>query len=189
MPLLPLPDNNTDRVFLEYTSRGIPHTMLLRYPAEGDIALALASARAIAQELKELMLQTDSFTGVRYSVAGSLISLPGNFAPIFGTQLATAGEEDPESYFYSVVGRDISEGRKVQYQYYATRAGNARPGNNRYPAGQNAEIDTFWNAINERALNGSEAVHLCTIANTEFVVNGYTNVANNAYWQRRQRRA
>lgn len=189
MPLTPLPDNNTIRVFLEYTSRSIPHTMLLRYPAAGTLSDKLNSARAIALEIKELMLSTDSFTGLRYSLAGSSISLPSPFVPVFGTQTATAGEEDPESYFYSVVGRDIAEGRKVMFQFYASRAGNARPGNNRYPAGQNAEIDTFLNAINERALNGSEATHLCTIAGTEFVVNGYTNVANNAYWQRKQRRS
>jgi hypothetical protein len=189
--MAPLPPNSTPRLFLDYTSMGIPHTLMVRLPAAAALPEVEGFAFALGSVLVTRMLEGDSVLSARYSNAGSSFSFPINFDPNPGI-LTNAGNiwgQDPESTFISVVGRSAVSGRKSRVEFFTPVTTTSWPSDNRYNPGESAPIDTFrlnlLNVLNGISTGGLAAV---TIDGTDVFYNPYVNIAQNAYWQRKQRR-
>lgn len=190
MALPPLPANNTVRGFMDYTSRGVEHTLMFRLsPVSLPSHVASVAAR-LATSMVNCMATTDSIFGVRYAAHLSDVTLPVTWATVSGALTSPAAfQEDPESAFISVVGRGGTTGRKARISFFeALSFSQPWPADNRYNPGDVAAFDT-WFATFLTALRASPTLYetLVTIGNDVAVWYDYANVAKNAYWQREQR--
>lgn len=189
--MAPLPENNTARGWLDYTSSGRVHSLLVRYNSTAPTNQVLASLQGIAAVLRTRMLQTDSIFGARYSQQFSNFSTPLPWTTSQGTISGanTTWENDPESAMLSLPGRDGVVGRDVLYCLFTPVRTTTWPNDNRYQAGDEPVIDTFrinlTNALLEEEGIVAGAV---TISGYPPIVKGYVNISHNAYWQRKQRR-
>ena len=190
--MAPLPQNNTGRLFLDYTSAGIPHTLMFRYAGTENTVDLLAAADLLADHMAQAMINTDAVTGARYSQEGTNFSLPLNG---FDTQVGVrtvAGNlwtEDPDSAFYSVTGRDGSDGREWKLLHFTPyNFGGGWPGDNRFNAGENATADSIREGW-QQLMNGDGGMPFAgrSISGGFVVTNGWLNIAKNAYRQRKQR--
>lgn len=179
--------NNTVRLFLDYTSRGIKHTMLIRQTEAATEAQGIAVATSLVTVLKALMLTTDSFTGLRRSAKGSDFSFPVAWTPVAGTNANTSTEVDPESFQFSWTGRDGTFGSRATWYFYGTRGVGSRPATNRYIYGAYGTVDAVRDQLAASAAASTAGLRICTPSQGQPVVATYTNVRNNAYWQSRQR--
>lgn len=191
MPLPPVPENNTARIWLDYTSMQIEHSLMVR-PA---VALAISERSAVAQAfatvMSSRMLDIDSVFGARYSAPGASFSVPITFDPVEGV-VTVAGNvwlQDPESTALSIVGRSNTTGRDVRYTLFTGAAVGTWPSNNRYEPGEQAVIDTFRLNMTELIEGGGTLDWpMVTVDGTFITVYQYVNISQNAYWQRKQRR-
>ena len=106
--MAPLPDNLTDRYFLDYTSMGIVHTLMVRFPQVTLRADADTTMFNLATAFAQRMRTSDSFFRARYAESGQNFSLPTAWTPINGV-MATGSvlPTDPQSTCYSIVGHDF----------------------------------------------------------------------------------
>ncbi len=189
--MAPLPPNNTTRLFLDYTSVGVPHTLMVRLPSAAPIPEINGFAFALGSVLVTRMFDTDSVYGARLSNVGSNFSFPLEFdvnpgvITLFGNQWA----QDPESVFLSIVGRSGTSGRKSRVEFFTSVSTAAWPSDNRYNPGEAGPVDTFRENMLS-VLNGVSTGGLAAIAidGSDVIYNQYVNIALNAYWQRKQRR-
>lgn len=190
MPLLPVPDNATARLYLDYTSLGVEHTLLIRPARELSINEQGVMANAWASAMSTRMVNTDSVFAVRYSAALTNFSTPITYSPIPGA-LAVAGnlwDEDPESAFLSLTARSTTTGRNCRWNFFFPTATTTWPSDNRYGPGEAAVIDTFRTNITQLITFGSPAPVPAVCADNTFVaVKGYVNIGKHGYWQRKQR--
>lgn len=190
-PLPPLPDNNTARLWIDYTSLGRPHSALVRIFETAGAINAGAVANRVIPVIVTRMLQTDSVTGARFAEAGENFSVPLAITPTPGVVSGAnvTWENDPESAFLTLPGRDSFQGRKTRFGLFSPVRTVSWPGDNRYNPGDEPVIDTF--RINlTAALNNSTGPDdtVVTIGNNPVRWAGYVNISHNAYWQRKQRR-
>lgn len=188
--MAPLPQNNTPRLFLDYTSMGVEHTLLLRPAAELSVSEQGAVANAWAAVLGAKMLETDSLFRVRYSPAGANFSLPLFYTPVPGLLPAATAvwQQDPESTFISWMARSTTTGRRGRYFFFTGVRSSTWPGDNRYNPGDDAVIDALRiNVANLVGFGTSGVPPLVSIDGTFQQIYGYTNIGMNAYWQREQR--
>lgn len=190
MPLPPLPENATARVWIDYTSVGLAHSIMFRLGAGASATTASTKAQTLAALLALRMLDVDSFQSARWSDIGSSFSLPITFTTVVGSggPLANAWAQDPESAQLSLVGRGGTTARKVRWEFFTGLKTPAWPGNNRYNPGDTAVIDTlrinFTSWVNTAASPGEQPV---TIGGDIPTVYSYVNICSNAYTQRKQR--
>lgn len=182
-----LPQNSTARIFIDYTSRQIEHTMMLR------VSSAAAGAEAIATTYAEIfanrMFDDDSFFRARYSADESDFSLPLPFDAVAGVVPAASTStwpQDPESVFLSFPMRGITTGRKGRVEFFTAVPTTVWPGDNRYNPGDSAPIGALQ-ANFKNAADASGTSSLLSIGGDLVTVYDYVNIASNAYWQRKQR--
>lgn len=190
--MAPLPANSTARVFLDYTGANQPHTFEFRLGSSSTVASATAQAAAVAAVLATRMSDLDSITAARYQAAGSLFSLPITFTPVVGAVPNAGGAafwvEDPESAFISITGRGQTSGREVAWYLFTPVKSTTWPTDNRYNPGDSAPVDTFRiNFSNLVTAAPSPSQQMVTIGGDIPLIRGYTNIAKNGYWQRKQR--
>lgn len=128
MALPPLPENNTDRLFLSYQTGGgataQEHTLSIRY--NGD----LATPAGIQSDLADVFLngsnQAQLFTGWSFlraevQLAGSPVRLPvpldGGLAAVVGSGAAAASPSD-QAREVRFIGRGLISGRRVSMSLY-----------------------------------------------------------------------
>lgn len=189
-PLPPLPENNTTRLFLDYTSLGRKHTLLLRMNGQPTPTAMNAVYEGAATAMSLIMLSSDSITGARVSLEGDDFTLPFEVEPKTGALNPATQQwaEDPESSFLSLPGRS-SRGRKLALKFFSPARVAARPANNRFAAGQATAIDNFRAAFIAGVTGDFESgAQICAIDGFPIVWSSYVNIAFSAYWQRRQRR-
>lgn len=186
--MAPLPDNNTSRVWLAYTSVGVHHELMFRLSTVSSNAEASTKAQSLAAVLATRMVGTDSTLGARFSPGGTNFSVPIAHTPTVGTAGSGFWAQDPESVQLSLTGRSFSDGRDVTWQFFNARLTTVWPADNRYNPGDEAVIDTFrinfTNWVNAAATPLEQVV---TISGTIPSVNAYVNIRANAYWQNAQR--
>lgn len=185
--MAPLPENSTARLFLDYTSRGVGHTMLLRL--EGTLPSPGAYAAGYAAIFAQRMFDDDSFYRARYSEAGTNFSLPIDFTVVPGvvpSATTNSWAQDPESVFLSLIMRGNETGRRARVEFFTGVPATPWPADNRYNPGDSSVIDALRENFTDAAETGGE-LPLLTIGGDEVTVYGYVNVASNAYWQRKQR--
>lgn len=188
--MAPLPENSTARLFLDYTSMGVNHTVMIRLPSDATLGGIQQFAIDIADALRTRMLETDSFFAARLSNVGSDFSFPITF-PVLPGILTVAGNvwgQDPQSTMLSIVGRSYSTGRRVRLQFFSPVSSTSWPDDNRYNPGDSAPVDTFrTNVIGTLNGGGISGVQAVAIDNTAPGWYPYVNISQNAYWQREQR--
>lgn len=191
MALPALSPDATTRLYFDYTSLQKEHTLIVRIN-EGQLAVdVLNYAANIVDTLTTVMRANDAVLGVRISNQGSNVTFPLALDPSPGqlSGSATIWDQDPESVFWSLVGRGISTGRKVRYEIFTPIRNGQWPENNRYEPGENTVVDTFRTAMTSALIVGTNsAVQANTIGGDVILINPYVNIAHNAYWQRKQRR-
>lgn len=188
MPLPPLPDNNTVRVWLKYTSATLVHELMFRLPAFSSAAEASTKAASLAAVLSLRMNNVDSCLSARYSPALSAFSVPIAFTPVAGAGGTGAWLQDPESVELVLTARSFADGRDVAWQFFTVVPSAVWPPKNRYLPGDSAPVDTFrlnFTAWVAAAATPSEQV--CTISGAIPTLNAYVNIRSNAYWQTAQR--
>lgn len=189
--MAPLPANNTSRLFVDYTSQSILHTVQLRYQGIQTTPNLVAAYNAFGNGLATFLLTTQSIVGARYQNAGTNFSIALTVPVIPGTTPISGNtwEEDPESAQLSILFRDNVQGRRGRWEVFtANKFGSTWPVDNRYQAGENASIDALINhfeAVSAGA--GGMPFPLVSIANNPVVVYQYANICKNGYWEREQR--
>lgn len=187
--MAPTPTNNTCRLWIGYTSKGVQHEIMTRYVAGTTSTEMNDQGDAIIALLKTAMLPSDTLNSMRYSLAGTDFSIPLPLTPVAGTYTsAPEWTEDPESAFLGFCGREYVNGKRVRFQFFTPcKFSTTWPADNRYAAGENANVDGL-NADFANVLYGSGAVVPAVgIGGSTFSLYTYTNIAKNAYWQRKQR--
>lgn len=184
--MAPLPQNNTRRVFLDYTSNGVAHTMMLRLPPLTGTADSYAAGYATA--LAAYMRDSDSFFAARYGDQGADFTLPLDFTPVEGLlgPETNVWNQDPESAQLSFVMRGLTTGRRARVEFFNCVAFTPWPADNRYNPTEQATITSMLTDFTDLAEQGGE-LPLVTIANDFVSIYGYVNIRLNAYWQNQQR--
>lgn len=186
--MAPLPQNSTDRLWLDYTSIGVPHSAMYRYIGLTDNAKREQVALALATFLKGLLPTTDGITGARYSAQGTDFSNDVVFSPVAGTATGGTWLEDADSAFITLPGRGVATDPPVRLCFFAPMAfSQPWPAKNRYGVGQNA----LWEAVHDDwvtvALEPISGVQLVNIAGDNVVFKSYLNFRKNGYRQTKQR--
>jgi hypothetical protein len=172
MPLPPLPENNTIRAWLKYTSQGEQHELCFRVPLTATTTDAHTVAVALANGLKSLMNTTDSFQALRISNVGSNLSFPVAWTAIAGTGSAP-GDASDKAEFISVVGRSAG-GYRCRLTFFTA-----------YYVQNNGYRINVATPLYNTAISTTPA--LASIEGVPVIWNAYTNRGFNAYWQRELR--
>lgn len=184
--MAPLPQNNTRRLFLDYTSNGIAHTMILRLPPSAGTADTYAAA--YAEWMSTYMRDSDSVFAARYSDALSNFSLPLTFTAVEGVlgPETNVWSQDPESAQLSIVGRGVTTGRRQRIEFFNAVAFTPWPSDNRYNPTEQATIEAMLADYIDLAGQSGE-LPLVSIGNDPLSIYEYVNIRSNAYWQNQQR--
>ena len=176
--MAPLASNLTARVFIEYTCVGVPHTTLIRLEATAIAADGVTIYNSFTTAAKGLLDTSDSFTGARFSAAGTNVSFPLSVSAVLGTS-AIAEVNDQKATFVSVTGRSV-DGRDAKIGLF-TPTTTLSANEYRYTtvAGPSATF-LAWFATN--------AAQLRSVSNSQVIWNTYLNYGVSAYWQRKLRR-
>jgi len=180
----PYPDNLSDRIWIDYTSGGIGHSMLLRFENgtlfEPDVDTRLSN---IIAGMQAAMWSSDSVVGCRASASGTNFSLP-YLSPI-GPGLLTAGTPNPESNagFIGVAGRSTG-GRGYHANFYTQDCYSQAV----YRI-LDGSIPTNWQDWYSAMVSQIGAGDGTLVANDNLPMTfkAYVNIGQNAYWQRQSR--
>lgn len=176
--MAPLPENNTDRIWLKYTANGVEHEIIFRFPSVTPQADQVAAVHDFAVAAASLMHTSDSFSSVRHQDSGSTVSFPLSFTPVSGTN-TTTGEPNDNPHFLSVTGRSL-DGRRCKLGLYVPLLSDNNPYRVQRAAGNIADI----------MLDAVEAMEPApvSISGGAVIWNNYANTGYNAYWQRQERK-
>lgn len=189
--MAPLPDSNTGRLYLDYTSASVPHTLIVRFDGTQTAANLQSAAAIVANHMAQAMVNSDSVFAARASQEGQEFSLPVTFTSVPGVRTLAGNiwTEDPDSAFYCLTGRSNTQARRWKLLHFTIyNFGSSWPVDNRYSAGENATVDavrTGWAQI--LAGQASMPFPCVAIDAGPIVMNAYANIAKNAYRQRKQR--
>ena len=183
--MAPLPAFNTGRVWIDYTSGGEQHSLLLRFNVENVLGNAdvLATVNDIIAGMQAVMWTNDAVVGSRYSDAGSPISLP--YSANSGAGSVASGTPNPESNagFIGVSGRSLA-GRQYHADFF-TQVCYTLAVYREDTGGMTAAIEPFFDAFNTAPSSGDGM--LVAIDGLRVIWKQYLNIGQNAYWQRKQR--
>ena len=180
MPLPVLPENNTDRYFVDYSFNGETRTWSIRVPASTGASGARTIASNFFGELEVILCTGWSFGSARYQEAGSPVSLPV-LAPAEPSPGGGPLNPVQNPRFVSWIGRGFESGRRWRSYVYGLAFGS--PEDYRLSTEENAAIASAQNVLAAAGLAGT----LITIEGDAINVYEYTNVGFNAYHQRQAR--
>lgn len=177
--MAPLPENNTNRFWVEYSDGINTHDLLCRYDDSGG-GLTFAKA-SVALFLTALSPQwyAISITAARYSLASSNVSLPTTWSAstTYGTG-AMPGSVAPRELAW--LGRD-NVGRRVRWFMFGCKL--ETPNTYRFQLADNADLAEAWGVISD-AQNGGAFL---TIAGEDPEMYSYISVNFNNYYEAQQR--
>lgn len=194
MALPPLPENNTDRLFIAYTTGGGAtaqnHTMSIRYDQAfaqpSDIMLDMADAFTDAGADTQLFLGWQ-VTGAETQLAGSQVRLPVSVPAALlavvgsGQAAATQSEQAREVRF---IGRGLSTGRKVSMSIWGIVTAAIREADFRF---EPTAGDLLANQLLTMRGLGLTGVAYTTIAGEPTNWYTYVNWQYNSHWESEQR--
>lgn len=174
--MAPLPETNTPRAYIDYTSGGVPHTAQLRFPDSATPASTLEQRNAVAEAMLDCMDTTDSITGHRWSNDGTNVSNPVDGLTGPGTVSGFTINNVTRAAFVSFTGRS-SDGRDVKFTLFSPIGSTYTL--NRVPlASAGAALNALYDEV---TANDGEVV---TISGLSPLWNAYVNTRRNSYWQR-----
>lgn len=177
--MAPLPDNLTDRYWLDYEGVYGKHSLMARFPALTSGSEAEAAMIALADACAPFLSTSTTITGLRRSDAGTDVSFPVDWVPVQGLN-TTPTSQDQAPEFISFVGRSIDG---VRVRYYLIGAPHNPDPNYRILRSESELVDDFLNVIE------NELYPFCTASGFIPVMNNYANLGYNAYFQRKRRKA
>lgn len=121
--LAPLPQNNTNRLFIDYVSQtgGIPHTFAMRYEDSLTLTGALGAAYSFLDAIGESHFATGwSVQAVRVQGEGAGFSLPITPSTDLAGFVGTGGalERSQEAREFTFVGRSPYSGRRCKLSLF-----------------------------------------------------------------------
>jgi len=119
MPLPPLPDWNTPRVLIQYTSGGLEHTLDLRVPIGTLKADAIAPVQDVIDAMLPILDSVDAVQGALWIPAGTNISQVLAVTGGSGTNSGTTINDESRTVFVSATGKS-DDGRKVRWTLFNT---------------------------------------------------------------------
>lgn len=173
-----LPENSTNRLFVEYNTKGQKHELLFR----GKPGVLVSALVAIAQDFWDQLLPTlynsTQISAARYSSAGSEFSLPVAYAPQTGT-FNGAQPDERLPYFISFTGIGTATGRRTTYRVFGSTIS---------PDGT-YRVEPPIGITLSQALGSLQAAaaDLCTIGGDTISFKPYVNTGVDAYYQRKRR--
>lgn len=179
-PLLPLPEDNSPRGYIQYTSGGITHTMQCRFPSASGFGIIFNALEEIGTVMLPLMDPADSVQTYYASNEGSNIRFIIGIDGRPGTAVGGVNNDVNRSCALSVTGKG-EDGRLVAESFFTILAGAFV--DTRLPIGVVAANVADWY---DRVTNNPE-LPLVNIGKAAVNWNGYINVRRDAYWQRQQR--
>lgn len=175
--MAPLPVSNTSRLFVDYTTCTVQHTLMCRFGTSSNVAAAMAAVDALLTALGS-QIHTYTIDGARVAAAGSNISLPVSWTGA-STYGGTAGSLIETGQYLDFVGRS-NDGRRVRVTLFGSPTITSN-GNYRISAGESAAVDA---AV---AVLRATAAEFVTIGDILPVWHDYANQGLNSYWQRQNR--
>lgn len=173
----PLPENNTDRLWVQYNSGAGIHEMMFRKITGASKPDFITQVRNFCTALAPLARNTGGFQAARYSTAGTDLSFPEPWTLIAGTNTSAPGVGSRPAY-YTFTGRS-SGGRKVRIFFFTPYVG--LEDDFRRELGDVPALDSARTVlVNAPQLIGS-------IEGIPATWYPYYNVGYNAYWTRRSR--
>lgn len=175
----PLPENNTDRFWLDYTDGQNPHSLQVRF--NGGLPNVSNVISAVHQFFLALspVLYTLNVSGARYSLEGTNISLPVLWEgdPSYGTFAMPATLAPRQICF---LGRS-SGGRFVRWFVFGWEA--APPTPFRMELSSPTEFGDAWEVISAAQLDGI----FLSIDGLNPTLYGYVDVNYNSYFEEKSR--
>lgn len=185
-----LPQNNTARLWIDYTSMGVPHSAMHRYTGIASASAATAAATALRDFYKGMLPSTDGILGARFSAALTDFSTPVSMASIAGTGSPPVWIEDADAAFVTLPGRGNDSPNPFLLCFYLPLSfSQAWPVKNRLSNGQNALFDGIREAWAAVANFPATGVQLVNIAGDDVSFKQYLNFRKNSYRQTKQRRS
>lgn len=175
----PLPENNTDRLWIDYSDGLNPHSLQIRYDATVVERDVVRNTGRLFLEAIAPQLYLITITGVRYSLKNSNVSLPMPWAgaTTFGTG-AMPGAKAPYQICY--LSRD-AQGRRTRWFMFGCKLDT--PNTFRFPLSANVELAEGWGVINDGQPNGI----WLSIAGLDPEMYSYISVNFNNYYEQKTR--
>jgi len=182
--MAPLPENNTLRIWMDYSSGEEQHSLLMRFDGSSPAASGISDRlTAIANAVWDNMWDTDAIIGWRYSAPSSVISLP--FDGPSGNGVVTSGTPNPESNagFLGLAARSVA-GRQYHCNFFTQTVYSLAVYRQDYASLTSAQQD-LHDAFNGIGID--VGADLVAIDGEALVFKQYANFGQNAYWQRKSR--
>lgn len=170
--MAPLPHNNTNIFFLDYTTCTRQHTLQVRF-GTGPLATVMADVDAFLDALgNSHRLMT--INGAREQVAHTTVTQDVTWSgeSSYGTGAGTANES---AQFYDFIGRSPA-GRRVRLALFGAIRNSA---NNVYRATP-ADDAAFGAAL---AVLRGEGTSFLAVDGSHAIWKNYVNLGDNAYWR------
>jgi len=172
----------TARLWLDYTYKGTPHSVQLRYATAAEaIVAAPVWLAALTANAAAFYIGTE-FTGARVANPGTNVSndLPG-WTGTGGTQTPN-GDDALDGVTLGFVGRS-TDGHKVRYFWYGAYLQSGLPSDFRYNSAEAPLMTAFLADFVDVAVETG----LVTIGGLPPVMKGYVNGRVNGYYQSKAR--
>ena len=184
MPLPPLPDNNTRRYWLQYTTGITEHSIMTRWALSSSDPSALAFYAAFLGAVQGLLSDEFTVLGVLRAEQGSNVRLPinpGNLPSFHGTDTDSPTKEDsPKELIF--VGRGETSGRRWRLSLYGAQVG--------FPPDYRFEgVGLLPSLAAAIAVVEDFSGSLVTVAGDAIIPYPYVNINNNSYWETQARRS
>jgi len=177
--MAPLPVENTDRLFVDYTVCGEQHTALIRFGGTASVGDAMAMYDAFLLALDDFIFLT-TIDGARQALNGSTVTFPITWSGA-ATYGSGAGSHFQTANYADFIGRSIG-GRRVRIaQFGAIVHADTVDSDYRYNAADEPRVAAALAVL--EADSGSPVA----IDGDPAVWQQYANIGVNAYWRNRIR--
>lgn len=180
MPLPALPQNNTARLFVNYTTGAKEHSVILRLGLGASNVSNMQERFAdFLNTIKTGLVNTWKVQSVEFQAAGAIVALPVATNPSLVSFVGTGGATIPlsqEAKQVRWVGRSPTSGRRASFGIYGITA--TVPNNYRFGPGEGpfATAATFtvleFDSSTFVAIDGSDVTWY-----------KYANIQYNSYWE------
>jgi hypothetical protein len=178
MPLVALPEDNTERWWLLYTNNNTSHKMLMR-TGEGQVSTAISTVfQNFLSKLPTLMVST-SVTGLERAVKGSNVRIPFAYTGTQPTGTGTNVDNDRRARTISFTGRS-TDGHKSRIFVFGIN--DISEGDMRVDI---TEATAIADAVTH--LNGANNVWL-SISGLQPTWHQYANIGYNDHWIKEYRK-
>ena len=116
--MAPLPDSNTNRLFVDYVVNGSDrHTLMFRFPDGTVSANAVEKINGVITELDDAFYTDTVFESARWAEKNDENSFPVDWTPVNGATAPGSRPADFRARFFSMVGRSI-DGRNWHLSFF-----------------------------------------------------------------------